>query len=287
MMGELILRQGLLFLLCTVLFAGNAHGAFITDKIMVEVRSERFGQGSLLKSIPSGSSVEVLIADGKYSRIRTTDNITGWVNSTFLTHKKPSQLEYLELLSQSKITEKKLRAAERALTASPATVDTATAGINAKEISRLKKQAKDARWMKVEMMKARDRAEQAEAKLKIALKRQRTKNTQGDKNQQQLKDLQNHNQALQQRLAAALLVSEPNAIAATTTLSTTNATTNMKADDDLSTTMASQVQQSNDDGNTLMPWFFAGLLVSLVLGFVTGVSWLDKRNRQRHGGFRL
>ena len=142
-----------------------AHAAFITDKIMVEVRTERLGQGTVLKKLPSGSSVEVLMSDGQYSRIRTADNVTGWVNSTFLTNEKPTQLEYLELLAKSKTLEAKLHDAEEQLTSGSAT---ASATTDDEEIERLKNEAKDARWMKVEMMKARDRADQAEAKLKAS-----------------------------------------------------------------------------------------------------------------------
>ena len=76
-------------LLCLIPFITlSAQAAFITDKITVDVNAQRFSQGAVLKTLPSGTSVEVLMSDGQYSRIRTADNITGWVDSKFLTNEK-------------------------------------------------------------------------------------------------------------------------------------------------------------------------------------------------------
>jgi SH3 domain protein len=245
----------------------TANAAFITDKIVVEVRSERFGQGSVVKKLSSGTSVEVLVVDGKYSRIRTPDNITGWVNSTFITKQKPTQLEYLELLSKSKVTEAKLRAAEEQLASAS---NAGSAGVSDAEIEKLKQQAKDARWMKVEMQKARDRANQAEAKLKS--KNQKT----GDA-QKELESLRAQNKDLEQRLAAAILVNEQQSqeISATEPAALTTVTTH--------TEPATQ----DNNWNVSINWFLISLLAALIAGFVVGIIWLDKRIRQRHGGFRI
>jgi SH3 domain protein len=254
-------------------FSATANAAFITDKIVVEVRTERFGQGSVLKKLPSGSAVDVLMTDGQYTRIRTADNVTGWVNSSFITKEKPNQLEYLELLAKSKATEAKLRTAEEKLAARPGTDSDST---NSEEIEILKKQAQDARWMKVEMMKARDRAEQAEAKLKASGKQS------GD-NKQALEKLRTQNKELEQRLAAALLVNEQQEISLQ---ESANAETVAEASMPLPTLNTESAAQ--DDGWSVnMKWFFGSLFTALLIGFVTGITWLDKRSRQRHGGFRI
>jgi len=247
-----------------------SHAAFITDKIVIEVRTERFDQGAILKELSSGASVEVLMSDGKYTRVRTTDNITGWVNSKFLSNEKPSQLEHLELLSKIKTTEEKLRVAEKKLADAPA-ADTGSA--NSEEIETLKKQAKDVRWMKAEMQKARSRAETAEEKLKAELKKRSSKGKENDDAKQHLEDLRTQNNELETRLAAALLVNKqqrepaniepaPAAFVATPT--------------------------TIDDGRIVnLQWFLGSLFVALVIGFIAGLTWLDKRIRRRHGGFRI
>lgn len=249
-----------------------AQAAFITDKIVVEVRTERLGQGSVLKKLPSGTSVEVLTSDGKYSRIRTTDNITGWVNSTFLTNEKPTQLEYLELLTKNKDTEAKLRAAEKQLTSK---TSSAKPAINSKEIATLKKQAQEGRWMKVEMMKARDRADQAEAKLK-------TKNKNTTDNTQALEELRTQNQALEQRLAAAMLVNEQQEISIQESMNTETIHDSMPLP-----TLNTENEIQMDGWMVNMEWFFGSLFTALIIGFIAGMSWLDKRSRKRHGGFRI
>jgi SH3 domain protein len=253
------------------------QAAFITDKIVVEVRTEHLGQGTVLKKIPSGSSVEVLLSEGQYSRIRTADNVTGWVNSTFLTNEKPTQLEYLELLAKSKTTEAKLRDAEEQLANSAASTPAIS---DNDEIERLKNEAKDARWMKVEMMKARDRAEQAEAKLKSSGK-------ESDNNKQALEKLRSHNKDLEQRLAAALLVNGQ-----VNEQQETNATDPISAEAMVNTPMPLPILNTEisalDGGWTVnMKWFFGSLFTALVIGFIAGLTWLDKRMRRRHGGFRI
>lgn len=250
------------------------NAAFITDKIVAEVRTERFDQGAILKKLSSGASVEVLMSDGKYTRVRTTDNITGWVNSRFLTNEKPNQLEHLELLSKIKATEEKLRTAEEKLASAPTTGP----GINSEEIETLKKQAKDAQWMKAEMQKARNRAEKAEKaekKLKAELKKQSKKGEQSNDTKQQLEDLRTQNHELETRLAAALLVNEQQSESASTELTPVAFVT-------------TPATEKTDDGWTItMQWFLGSLFTALIIGFIAGLTWLDKRIRRKHGGFRI
>ena len=249
-----------------------SQAAFITDKIVVEVRTERFGQGTVLKKLPSGSSVEVLISDGQYSRIRTADNITGWVNSTFLTNEKPTQLEYLELLAKSKDTEAKLREAEEQLANSATSEPTGNSSDEDTEL--LKKQAADAKWMRVEMMKARDRAEQAEAKLKASGK-------EATEDKQVLEKLRTQNKDLEQRLAAAILVNEQQEV------STQQAMNAETITDAPTPTLSTETTPQDEGWSVNITWFFGSLFTALLVGFISGITWLDKRSRQRHGGFRI
>ena len=44
----------------------------------------------------------------------------------------------------------------------------------------------------------------------------------------------------------------------------------------------------DDQGWTVnIEWFLGSIVVALILGLIGGMTWLDKRMRQRHGGFRL
>jgi SH3 domain protein len=245
-----------------------SQAAFITDKIVVEVHAERFDQGPVLKKLSSGSRVEVLMSDGQYSRIRTNDNVTGWVKSDYLSNEKPTQLEYLELLARSKTLENKLKAAEDKLAQAPAAT---SSSISDEELAQLQKQVKDAKWMRVEMMKARDRADQAEAKLK-----QREKKS--TNSQQELDKLRSQNKDLEQRLAAALLVNQEQQA------DLDSAQQEAAAQETVSTSAAS----NEDDGWSVdIEWFLGSIISALIIGLILGMSWLDKRIRQRHGGFRI
>lgn len=249
-----------------------AQAAFITDKIVVDVHAERFDQGAVLKKLSSGSSVEVLMSDGAYSRVRTNDNVTGWIKSEYLSNEKPTQLEYLELLGRSKALEAKLKTAEDKLAS---TAVSSSASINDDELAQLQKQAKDAKWMRVEMMKARDRAEQAEAKLKA-------KDKKSNNSKQELDTLRNKNKDLEQRLAAALLVNQASQDEQQAEI---GAAPMEAAAADMD---ATPVRPNEDDGwSVSIEWFLGSIVSALLVGLILGMTWLDKRIRQRHGGFRI
>ncbi|MCK4963108.1 MAG: SH3 domain-containing protein, partial [Anaerolineales bacterium] len=232
-----------------------------------EVRSQRLSQGTVLKSLSSGSAVEVLMKDGDYTRIRTIDNITGWVQSQFLTNEQPTQIAYLTLLAKSKTLEAKLKAAEA--NAGEGGGD----GIDLAEIEELRKRAADAGWMRVELKKARERIVEIENKMKSSSKTTRS-------SEAELNTLRNQNKELQARLAASILVSEQQQEVV------------MQEDGSLSipTTTNQNASEHNpdDQGWTVnIEWFLGSIVVALILGLIGGMTWLDKRMRQRHGGFRL
>lgn len=231
------------------------QAAYVTDKIVVEVYSQRLSQGAVLKTLSSGSSVEVLMTDGDYSRIRTTDNITGWIESRYLTNEKPTQAEYLALLTKTKDLETKLRAAEAKL-ANPA--EGGIEGIDIAEIEELRKRAADAGWMRVELKKARDRVIEVENKLKVS-------GQASNYSQDELSKLQNQNKELEERLAAIMLINEEQ------------------------TEGASSATQNSDEQGWVVTigWFLGSIAVALIIGLIAGIILLDKRIRQRHGGFRI
>ena len=259
------LMRGILLCLMPLLSLPT-QAEFVTDKIVIEVRSQRLSQGTVLKSLPSGSAVEVLMKDGDYTRIRTIDNITGWVQSQFLTNEQPTQIAYLTLLAKSKTLEAKLKAAEAN------SGDGGGDGIDLAEIEELRKRAADAGWMRVELKKARERVTQIENKMKSSSK---TTNS----SQEELNTLRNQNKELQARLAASALINKQVSEQQEVTIQEGG--------------MASATQNSNehssDDQSWVVniEWFLGSILVALIIGLIGGMSWLDKRMRQRHGGFRL
>ncbi len=241
-------------LLCLILLLSlSAQAAFITDKIVIEIYSQRLSQGSVLKTLPSGSSVEVLMKDGDYSRIRTNDNVTGWVESKFLTNEQPTQIAYLTLLAKTKTLETKLKAAE---------AEGEGDGIDITEIEELRKRAADAGWMRVELKKARERASEIESKMKSS-------GNAANSSQEELVALRNQNKELQSRLAASMLVSE------------------QQPGEGGSLPMPKTQSSAEKSWAVNIEWFLGSIVVALIIGLIAGIAWLDKRSRQRHGGFRI
>lgn len=259
--------------------AGGAHAAFITDKIVVNVYAQRFDQGTVLKKLPSGTEVTVLMNDGQYSQVRTADNITGWVASTFLSNEKPLQLEYLDVLAKTKTLEAELKAAQEKLTSAP---QAAPSLISAEELAELQQRAKDAAWMRVELKKARDRADELEAQINAKAKTSAT-------SQQELDKLRADNKSLEQRLAAALLVSaQPPAEPVTAAPMTVEEMISGSEEPVATAIPTTESNSTTDTGwRVKIEWFLGGIVVALIAGAITGMIWLDTRIRRRHGGFRI
>ena len=259
------LMRGILLCLMPLLSLPT-QAEFVTDKIVIEVRSQRLSQGAVLKTLPSGSAVEVLMKDGDYTRIRTIDNITGWVQAQFLTNEQPTQIAYLTLLAKSKVLEAKLKTAEA--NAGEGGGD----GIDIAEIEELRKRAADAGWMRVELKKARERLTEIESKMKSSGKAVNS-------SQEELNTLRNQNKELQARLSASALINKQVSEQQETTIQQGG----------IASTMQNSDEHSSDTQSWAVniEWFLGSILVALIIGLVGGMSWLDKRMRQRHGGFRL
>ncbi|WP_455217499.1 TIGR04211 family SH3 domain-containing protein [Kaarinaea lacus] len=250
----------LFLVLLTVIVSVSAQAEFITDKVVINVHSERFEQGAILKTLSSGTAITVLMNEGAFSRIRTNDNVTGWIESKYITNEKPAQLEYLELLARSKTLETKLKAAEDKLN-TQATGE--SEGVDLAELEELRKRAADAGWMRVELKKARDHADELEAKLKSV-------NKNVSSSDDQLNKLIEQNKTLEKRLAASILVNEQQESFVSETGNST----------------ATEI--SEDQGwSVSIGWFLGSIVTAIIIGLVLGMTWLDKRIRQRHGGFRI
>lgn len=251
----------------------GSHAAFITDKIVVNLYAQASDQGPVLKKLPSGTSLEIVSTDGQYTRVRTTDGINGWVNSQFITNERPTQLDYLELLGKNKTLEAELKAAREKAAPVPAPATT-TPLISDAELADLQQRAKDVAWMRVELKKARDRADELDAQLNAKSKTTAV-------SQQVLDQLRNENKTLQERLAAALLVNEQQSE------SITSAPAMEVAPAPSAEPIQTAVPRNDNHWRVKIEWFLGSIMVALIAGAIAGMTWLDNRIRRRHGGFRI
>ncbi len=243
-----------------------AHAAFITDRIEAPLYAEKHRQGEVLKKLPSGTEVDILMKDGELARIRTREGTTGWVEFKLISAEKPLGLEYLELRSRYEALREELAAAREAT----------GPGISEEELARLRQDAKDTRWMKAEMNKARARAKKLEGELAALRDSVAKQDDDASAVQAELARLRAQNEDLETRLTAALLINEA-----------------QRHDAEAVAAMAAPVidnapaTQESGAWPVKPQWFLGSLAAAFIIGGIGGVRWLDRRIRKKHGGFRL
>ncbi|MCF6363625.1 MAG: TIGR04211 family SH3 domain-containing protein [Gammaproteobacteria bacterium] len=262
-------------LLTTLLgIALPAHAAFITDRIEVPLYAEKHNQGAVLKRLLSGTQVDILTKDGEFARISTRDGTRGWIEFKYVSAEKPLGLEYLELRSQYKALQQELAAARQA---PEARQETTSPGISEEELAALRQDAKDTSWMKAEMNKARKQAKKLENELKTLRTNALKQSDDSSIVQEELTQLRTQNQDFEARLAAALLINEEQRATEAIIIETV-------------ATAETETHPARSESNIWpvnLEWFFGGLAAAFILGIISGMRWLDRRIRKRHGGFRI
>ncbi|HEX22166.1 MAG TPA: TIGR04211 family SH3 domain-containing protein [Chromatiales bacterium] len=81
------MTRKLLFALCLLLLGGNVYAEtkYVVDQIVITLRSGQSNQHQILRTLPSGTKMEVLETSDKYSRVRLTDGTEGWVLNQYMT----------------------------------------------------------------------------------------------------------------------------------------------------------------------------------------------------------
>lgn len=79
----------LLIAACLLLLAGGvqAETRYVVDKIIITLRSGPSNEYQILRTLPSGSAMEILESQDTYSRVRLKDGTEGWVLNQYLTNK--------------------------------------------------------------------------------------------------------------------------------------------------------------------------------------------------------
>jgi len=251
-----------------------AHAAFITDRIEVPVYAEKHNQGEILKKLLSGSQVDILMKDGDFARISTRDGTTGWVEFKYISAERPLGLDYLELRSRYKALQEELASARQA---AETPREAATPAISEEELARLRQDAKDTRWMKAEMNKARAQAKKLADELAALRASAAKQSDDASAVQEELTQLRAQNEDLETRLAAALLINEEQQRDAEAAAEAPAPTIEI----------VPPPPQESSVWSLRPEWFFGSLAAAFIIGVIGGVRWLDRRIRAKHGGFRI
>lgn len=91
-------------LLLSFLLTGTAvaETVYVDDTLRVGVRPEPDNSYSPISVVVSGMVLEVIERKGNYMRIRTPSGVEGWVSSSYVTKKKPAQIQVEEYKEQEK-----------------------------------------------------------------------------------------------------------------------------------------------------------------------------------------
>jgi len=65
--------------------AALAETRYVDDQLIITMRTGKANTYQILRTIPSGTLLELLQQDGDYSRVRTPDGTEGWVLTQYLT----------------------------------------------------------------------------------------------------------------------------------------------------------------------------------------------------------
>lgn len=178
-----------------------AQTVYVTDKLRLGLYPEAGDTGTQLKTLISGTPLELIERDRHYAKVRTLDGVEGWAKTAYLVTDKPARLQLAELASRNEAVTQELETAQQALAGARQRVD----------------------------------ALQQRAASATAL---------AGESRQRLEALHRENEQFRATL-------------------------------------------TRYRKTVPLAWMVGGAGLSLGLGFVGGIAWLDYRIRRRHGGYRL
>jgi len=90
-----------------------ADTRYVSDQLIITIRSGKSTQHKIIKTIKSDTPLEVLDEDKTYLKVRTTDGVEGYVLRQYITSEPPKTLRIKELEKHNRSLEDKLRDLEK------------------------------------------------------------------------------------------------------------------------------------------------------------------------------
>lgn len=92
-----------------------AETVYVTDKLLLGLFEKPDADAKQLRSLVSGTPLEVLERSGNYLKVRTPDGATGWAKNAYLVSGKPPRQKLKEAEAENLELERALREAEARL----------------------------------------------------------------------------------------------------------------------------------------------------------------------------
>ncbi len=251
-----------------MLFAHNlwAESLYVTDRILLGVHETASKDSLLIRSVPSGTSLEILAEENGFKKVALADGAQGWVDAAFLVSEQPAPALYDLLLARYKKIEQEI------------------AGLKEK----LKKTEK-------ELQVRRDQVSNAKTSMQELKKKLQGKHPVAVVDDQQVRQAEAKINRLKARIreleeeekvTTQEVTKQVDAAAVEKELASLRARI-----DQAIRNLQGQVPQNMQDVSNAPPrlpdWYWGVMLLFLITGMVTGIAIMDYRNRKRHGGFRI
>lgn len=254
-----------------------AEKRYVTDRILLGIHEEADETSTLVKSVPSGTELEVLETDEGFVKVRLNDGTEGWASSGFIMKNAPETRKYDILANQYEKTTQELDEIKKDMVKKDRELQIRRDQVsNAKTtIRELKKRSgndgKDEKGgnevvvdPEIENKLSVSLEEIAKLKLQITeLEKKAIPKVDVDKKQiiDELKQVKEQNKTMQTRVEVALAH------------------------------LNGERMPTPEELASIRPqfpaWYWGLLAVMLLVGIIAGLFVMDHRFRQRHGGFRI
>jgi len=245
-----------------------AEKRYVTDRILLGIHTESDETSAIIKSVPSGTELEVINAVEGFFEVKLNDGTTGWVSSGFIMESVPTTRKYDVLAHQYEETTQELDKLKKDVEKKDRELQVrrdqlSNANTTIKELS---KRNGGSVVADPEVAKNLEAALQEVEKLKLKiteLEQQSKSEVTFDQSKivDELKDVKSKNELMQTRIDVALAHLKGERIA------------------------------TKEELESIRPkfpaWYWGLLAIILLIGVIAGYFIMDYRFRSRHGGFRF
>ena len=247
-MGTRTITSCALWLLVSAPLPAWAETLYIDNRIMVGLHQEKSVDSAIIKLLPSGTPLEVLKKEDRLTQVRDPDGVIGWMDNSYLIADQPPGDRQAQAGPATGLPEQRFKNPPPQ-PAGPG-MDPA---LGEKLAAALKENEELQQLFKSERLKVGE----LQADI-VKLKNELSKNTDTGAAEEQIRRLAEEKDALQKQLEN--LQASPVPPARTININTDN-----------------------------LDWrsMLAGIVATLIAGFLAGIYVLDWLNRRRHGGFRV
>ena len=246
-------KRLILLLFCLTGFnLSVSQAAYITDKLVAGLYEKAEVSDKPIKALNSGTPLEVVSRKDDFVKVRTSDGAIGWVEASYLTDEKPARSMLLDIQSKVSILQKQLEQAK---------------GKQASDVGTSQASGTDIVQWQEKLAKAEGKIAQLGIQLKAAKLDQQEK--QKDQMDAKLKAAQSETEALRQQIKQVAKI------------------LNVELKSNESVGYFEMVGEKGDVEKTnYVAWIV--LAVGIILGFLVGFAYMQRKVSQRFGSaFRL